>query len=256
MLNSWYKIKAAILQRRIERGVDRFLQKTQYGFRRVRSTSDAIFLIRRILEHAEATQDRILLLLLDWEKAFDKVRHEALFITLQRMGVPEHLSELVKSLYSKPMFSVTLDGHTSNQYEQKTGIRQGCPLSPYLFLLVMTAMFHDIHAEDAGSMCYHRPTSANYDEVVYADDTICVSKDTKTLNRHLARIEKHGRRYGLKLNKGKCELITNVENADVKFTDGTKVTRKDEATYLGCCLNSKSDVSKEVNKRIGICMAF
>ena len=114
LLNSIYKLKAALLLRRLERGVDPFLQKTQYGFRKDKSTSDAVYLIRRVLEFAEATQDRVLFLLLDWEKAFDKVRHEALFHTLHRMGVHEHLIMLVKSLYQKPQFTVTVDGQKSN----------------------------------------------------------------------------------------------------------------------------------------------
>ena len=106
-------------------------------------------------------------------------------------------------------------------------------MSPYLFLIIMTAMFHDIHEEDAGRMYQHRPPNANFDEVVYADDTICISMDTKVLNKQLERIERHGRRYGLRLNKSKCELICNVAVADVKFSDGTPVPRKDEVRYLG-----------------------
>eukprot|EP00975_Prorocentrum_lima_P021662 4564070-Prorocentrum_lima.AAC.1 len=50
-------------------------------------------------------------------------------------------------LYEQPPFFVELDGNTSTPQTQATGIRQGCPLSPYLFTMIMTAMFHDVHQQ-------------------------------------------------------------------------------------------------------------
>ena len=73
LLNTLYKIFAAILQRRISKTLDRHSQKTQYGFRKNGSTADAIHLIRRVIEYGESTNNKSHSLLLDWEKAFDKV---------------------------------------------------------------------------------------------------------------------------------------------------------------------------------------
>ena len=64
----------------------------------------------------------------------------------------------------------------------------GCRLSPYLFLIVMTVMFHDIHHGDKHNLLQHRIEATTYDEVLYADDTICVSTDTKAMNKLLADI--------------------------------------------------------------------
>ena len=57
----------------------------------------------------------------------------------------------------------------------------------------------------------------------------------------------------MKLNKGKCELIAIRGKADIKFGDGTKVPIKPEAKYLGCRLNEKGNVAKEINQRISEC---
>ena len=65
---------------------------------------------------------------------------------------------------------------------QETGIRQECPLSPYLLIVVMTTMFDDIKEELVFDLARHRVPGANFDEVMYADDTMCVSEDTKTMN--------------------------------------------------------------------------
>ena len=117
-------------------------------------------------------------------------------------------------------------------------------LSQYLFLIVMTAMFHDIHQEEVSA---HRPVHTNFDALLYADDTVCISEDTRAINRHLERIENHGRRYGLRLNKAKCEVITNVRRPNVHFPDGTKVKIVEEAKYLRC------HVCRFLGKRVRRC---
>ena len=82
-------------------------------------------------------------------------------------------------MYADTQFKVEMDGNTSEWKKQETGIRQGCPLSPYLFLIVMTVMFEDIHERMGTKLTQHRVPGANFDEVVYADDTLCIGTDTK-----------------------------------------------------------------------------
>ena len=79
LLNSTYKIIAAMLQRRIAEKINGRLQQTQYGFRKKKSTAQAIHIIRRLIEAGERADQRLYLMLLDWEKAFDRVSQERLF---------------------------------------------------------------------------------------------------------------------------------------------------------------------------------
>ena len=67
---------------------------------------------------------------------------------------------------------------------------------------------------------------ADFDEVMYADDTICISEDTKTINNFIQEIERIGLEYGLKLNKKKCELLTSAKDPNICFADKTKVQKK------------------------------
>ena len=67
-----------------------------------------------------------------------------------------------------------------------------------------------------------------FDEVMYADDTIVVGTDTRKVNQQLAKIQQEGAKYGLHLNKTKCEVMYTMKTANVKFLDGTKVPYKDE----------------------------
>ena len=124
---------------------------------------------------------------------------------MERIEINPKLKDLVKTLYKNTKFKVEIDGRTFDWQTQSTGIRQGCPLSPYLFLIVMTTMFHDVHQETDKYLENQRVPGADFDEVTYADDTICISTDTKAMNKLLEAIEWEGFRYGLKLNKEKCE---------------------------------------------------
>ena len=87
LLNTMYKLFAAIIQTRIAEGIDQHMHKTQYGFRKAKSTQQAIHIIRRILEAGESTTNKIILVLLDWEKAFDKLTKEGLFSALERANI-------------------------------------------------------------------------------------------------------------------------------------------------------------------------
>ena len=151
LLNTITKMFAAILKKRIAHKIDKYLHKTQYGFRSNKSTQQAIHIIRRLIELGERKSSdkrttreyNIHLLALDWEKAFDKVNQTALFEAMERMGIDEKLIKLTKQLYKNPTLKVEMGNQSSEWKEQKTGIRQGCPLSPYLFRFLMTMMFHD-----------------------------------------------------------------------------------------------------------------
>ena len=145
-----------------------------------------------------------------------------------------------------------IEGDSSKWLKQETGIRQGCPLSPYLFIIVMTVMFEDIKEDSnlAANLIKNRVPGADFDEVMYADDTICISQDTKTMNNFIKSIETVGKEYGLKLNKSKCELITTANKPNIHFADNTKIMEKEEVKYLGCQLNHTGSANKEISKRI------
>ena len=74
---------------------------------------------------------------IDAEKAFDKFRHPFMIKTLHKAGIKETYLNIIKSIYEKPTASITLNGEKLKAFPLKSGKRQGCPLSPLLFNIIL-----------------------------------------------------------------------------------------------------------------------
>eukprot|EP00973_Karenia_brevis_P079691 11058010-Karenia_brevis.AAC.1 len=108
--------------------------------------------------------------LLDWEKAFDRVYHDKLFESFSRCRIPETMVRVIQSLYENPTFEVEINGIKSTKKRQDRGSRQGCPLSPYLFVILMTRLFHDVRR--SGQDRTDKPDGVEFTEALCADDII------------------------------------------------------------------------------------
>ena len=110
----------------------------------------------------------------------------------------------------------------------------------------MTVIFESTHDGDQQlNLVNHGVAGATFDEVLYADDRICVSEDTRAMDKLPARIETAWEKYGMILKKRKCELIKCGGQANVHFKDRVKVALMSEVRYLGVKSNDKCDNGKE-----------
>ena len=180
---------------------------------------------------------------------------------LRRLQVPDKIYRLINDFYANPEFKVRSGNNESEWKFQYSGIRQGCPLSPYLSVLVMGALFADIKME----LCTPRqlqPLDGMYfSEILFADDTLIFGADTQCINKLFHAIERHSVYHGLKLNYGKCvNLTANQRVSSVRFSPdgpaaGRLVPRQRSATYLGTLLTDTFDNTAEIANRLGDCIA-
>ena len=194
------------------------------------------------------------ILLLDWEKAFDKVSQRKLLTALARIGIPPKIVAMMKAIYDNPKFSIKDGNKTTENRKQHTGIRQGCPLSPYLFVILLTIMMKDITDDmtpeekltlDKGKL-NHEVTK----NLFYADDTIIMTSTAQATQLILHRIQNESRKYGMKLNHNKCEHIRLNAIHRIHFENGEEVPTTQNALYLGSRVHFNGDQKCEVKARI------
>ena len=145
LLDVGYKLLAALLRHRLlEAGAEELLSSQQFGFRKGHSTQDAIFILRRRVELAQAQRDgHLFVLALDWAKAFNSLEPVAMLDALRRFGLPSDVLKIIQAIYTDRTFRVAECGQYSTVRSQDCGISQGCPLSPFIFVMVMSVIMRD-----------------------------------------------------------------------------------------------------------------
>ena len=256
LLNVSYKIYAYILKSRLAMALEEHLSPTQFGFRASRSTIDPLFCLRRLTDVVEQGHDKLILIFLDWEKAFDKISHEKMFQSLHRMSIPVEILDAIKAIYQKPMFQVMHRDKFSSWLSQRTGIRQGCPLSPYLFIVTMHVLFHDVHRRFNDPRYAKTFQGINFHELLYADDTLILTKSFASANQYLHLIEEESQYLDLNLNKSKCCYIAFNCRGSIAFQNGDPMKSTDESTYLGASITRTVNPKHEIRRRISATMAI
>ena len=122
-----------ILQARLQQFVNRELPDVQAGFRKGRGTRDQVANIHWIIQKAREFQKNIYFCFIDCAKVFDCVDHSKLWEILQEMGIPDHLTCLLRNLYTGQEATVRTGHGTTGWFQIEKGVCQGCILSPYLF---------------------------------------------------------------------------------------------------------------------------
>ena len=135
----------------------------------------------------EDRQGSLLVLFLDWSKAFDRIIPDALVHALRRFGLPVEMLQMVRAIYTDRRFLVRDNGVASTTHVQATGIAQGCPLSPYLFVTMMSVLVQDAATALKALGVTDKETKPYVvtRDILYTDDTLLVGSDANTLQTHV-----------------------------------------------------------------------
>ena len=129
------KVMLKILQVRLQQYMNRELPDVQAGFTKGRGTRDQIANISWIIEKAREFQKNIYFCFIDYAKAFDGVDHNKLWKILKEMGIPDHMTCLLRNLYASQEATVKTGHETTDWFQVGKGVCQGCISSPCLFNL-------------------------------------------------------------------------------------------------------------------------
>ena len=123
---------------------------------------------------------------IDAEKAFDKIQHPFMIKTLQKMGIERTYLNIVKAIYHKPTANIILNGEKLKAFPLRSGMRQGCPLSPLLFKIVLEVLATAIREEKEIKLI-----QIGREEVklsLFADDMIPYIENPKDTTRKLPKL--------------------------------------------------------------------
>ena len=142
-------------------------QDVQAGFRKARGTRDQIANIHWIIEKARKFQNNIYFI--DYAKAFDCADHNKLWKILQEMGIPDHLTCLLRNLYADQEATIRTGHGTMDWFQTGKGVCQGCILSPCLFNLYAEYIIQNARLDEA--QAGFKIAGRNINNLRYADDT-------------------------------------------------------------------------------------
>ena len=144
---------------------------------------------------------------------------------------------MIEAIYKEPIFIIK-DGKTQTKKRtQMAGIRQGCPLSPYLFILLLITITHDfrnnLDLQENIDIAEGQLHKASLSELYYADDTLVMTSTAKAAETIRQHIEQESEKYNMKLNYDKCIHLRMNDIRTITYKNGQDMPRKTEAIYLG-----------------------
>ncbi|BHF57275.1 hypothetical protein SprV_0100021600 [Sparganum proliferum] len=208
----------------------------QAGFRAGRGCADQIFTLRRILEFRHSYQQPMAICFIDFAAAFDSVHRESLWRIVALDIEPVKIIVMIKAYYRSTTARVLVNNNLSQPFGIRSGVRQGCILSPILFNYAIDWILgRALHGGDGVKFAPgHRLT-----DLEYADDIAFLALTFDDLKSMVARTNEVAKSVGLSINVGKTKVfsscIPDQEKAPLGI-DGCQLEEVDSFKYLGARL--------------------
>ena len=200
------KVMLKILQARLQQYMNCEIPDVQAGFRKGRGTRDQIVNICWIIEKAREFQKNIFFCFIDYAKAFNCVDHNKLWKILKEMGIPNHLTCLVRNLYEGWEVTVRTGYGTTDLFQIGKGVHQGSILSPCLLNLYAEYIMRNAGLEEAQAGI--KIAGRNINNLRYADDTNLMA-ESEELKSLLMKLKEESEKVGLKLNIQKTKIMAS-----------------------------------------------
>ena len=220
----------------------------QFGFRSGYRTTDAIFILYALIQRSLVEHRKLYCCFVDLKKAFDSINHSLLFAKLASLSMSSKLLRLITNMYAKAESCVLVNGEYTEFIKCNVGVRQGCPMSPILFILYL----HDLMQElrDYG-VCLH---SHSVPGLMFADDIVLISHTPKELQLALNKLQSYCSKWKLAVNEKKTKIVifSHSITRDCSFTlNGNILEQVEQYKYLGIILHYNGSFRKAVDTLLG-----
>ncbi|KAK3510392.1 hypothetical protein QTP70_005867 [Hemibagrus guttatus] len=229
----WERVVEARLRKIVE------ICEQQYGFMPRKSTTDAIFALRILMEKYRDGQRELHCVFVDLEKAYDRVPREELWYCMRKSGVAEKYVRVVQDMYERSRTVVRCAVGQTEEFNVEVGLHQGSALSPFLFAIVMDQLSEEVRQESPWTM-------------MFADDIVICSESREQVEENLERWRFALERREMKVSRSKTEYmcVNEKEGSGTVRLQGEEVKKIQEFKYLGSTVQSNGECGKEVKKRV------
>ncbi|KAK3560215.1 hypothetical protein QTP86_000764 [Hemibagrus guttatus] len=229
----WERVVEARLRKVVE------ICEQQYGFMPRKSTTDAIFALRILMEKYRDGQRELHCVFVDLEKAYDRVPREELWYCMRKSGVAGKYVRVVQDMYERSRTVVRCAVGQTEEFNVEVGLHQGSALSPFLFAIVMDQLSEEVRQESPWTM-------------MFADDIVICSESREQVEENLERWRFALERRGMKVSRSKTEYmcVNEREGSGTVRLQGEEVKKVEEFKYLGSTVQSNGECGKEVKKRV------
>lgn len=243
------KILTRIILNRIKDPIDNKLRREQAGFRKNCSCVDLINTLRIILEQSTEFQTPLYLAFIDFEKAFDSLQRSVIWKVLREYGVPIKLLNIIKETYDGYECQVVHQNKLTDPFSVQTGVKQGCLLSPILFLMVLDKVMRKVNEGKRRGIRWK--VTERLEDVDYADDLCLLSHNISDMKEKIKDLVEAGKKVGLRINEGKTkEMRINNSHNDNLSINNQAIERVQQFQYLGSMVSENGGTDEDVLKRI------
>ncbi|GBG77566.1 hypothetical protein CBR_g24013 [Chara braunii] len=236
LLSAPYKLYAKVLANRLTEVLPDLVHPTQTGFVLARQILTNAVMVREVLRRAEESDPPLAVLLLDFEKAYDRVRWGFLLRGMEKRGIGPRFRLAVKDLLGSATATVQINGFRSQLMRVTRSVRQGCPLSPALYILYVEHL-HDMLRGDVRIRGLRLPDCRELKSNSFADDTAafveCSERSVRAVREQVHNFETHA---GAKVNWPKSVVMLHEGRGAEYFEDMRMVQGQENTTYLGVLL--------------------
>jgi len=249
LINHTGKVLLMVLLNRLKCYLDPYLSEEQAGFRKDRSTVHQILMLRLLAEKAKRQGKKIYNCFIDFQKAFDTIKHKIIWAMLKSYGVQTKMITLLQKIYEKSQSAVRIGNDYGEWFQTDVGTRQGDPLSPLLFIAYLERVMDQVRQNTCG---------INIGGIVinnlrFADDIDLIDEDASSLQRLVEQTKTAAEQSGLMLNTNKTKTMVfgdrNIESSI--HVAGNTIENVEKFEYLGSLLTWDNNCSEEIKRRIG-----
>ena len=211
------KVLNRIILERMREAVDRILRENQSGFRLSRSTADQITTLRIIVEQSLEWRTALCINFIDYEKAFDSLDRNVLWDLMANYGIPSKIISLVKNTYEGTNCRILHEGGLTESFSIKSDVRQGCLLSPFLFLLAVDWIMKETTTGSRNGIQW--TLVYQLEDLDFADDLALLAHTHTQMQAKTTKLEAISSKLGLKINTDKTKTISSNASEQIMINN-------------------------------------